>query len=142
MRASYVVAEHTALVTRAIDVALGLIAEDLDAGGVPLPRVDPAPWQPWEPSESVTLLAADGTGMGVWLDLGLSRAEGLAHLADQVQDWAGEELGRLGRPTNWPACAAHPTSHPLRPRVQDGRAVWACPVAPAVWVPIGGASRG
>jgi hypothetical protein len=124
--------------TRAIDAALDLIAHDLVAGGVPLPRVEPEAWQTWEPSESVKLFAADGTGMGVWLDLGLPEADALAHLADQVQEWAVEEMARLRRPTNWPACVAHPANHPLQAVVDGGRAVWVCPAGAEVSVPIGG----
>jgi hypothetical protein len=134
-------AQHTVLVTRAIDVALELVALDLVAGGVPLPRIERRKWQDWEPSESVWLFAADGSGMGVWLNLGLSDADGLAHLADQVQDWAVEELARLGRPSNWPVCAAHPVNHPMRPVVEQGRAAWACPAGGGASVPIGDVSR-
>lgn len=128
---------HTVLVTRAIDVALELIADDLVAGGVPLPGVEPRTWQTWDPSESVILLGGDGSGMGVWSNLGLPQAEGLAHLADQVQDWAVEELARVGRPTNWPVCPEHPANHPLQAIVADGRAVWACPRSGDVHAEIG-----
>jgi hypothetical protein len=83
------------------------------------------------------LFGADGSGMGVWLDLSKSHAERLAHLADQVQDWAVEELARLGRPTNWPACPAHPVIHPLKATVEDGHAVWSCPHGSAASSPIG-----
>jgi hypothetical protein len=125
-------------VSRAIDEALELISRDLSAGGVPLPRVEPTDWQACEPSESVMLFAADGTGMGVWLDLGASPAARFAHIADQVQDWAVEELARLGRPTNWPVCATHPVNHPLKATVEGGHAVWACPTGGAASSPIGG----
>jgi hypothetical protein len=124
-------------VTRAIDRALGLILDDLAAGGVPLPRVEPSTWQTWEPSESLVLFAADDSGMGVWLDPDLPDDQALAHLADQVQDWAVEELARVARPTNWPVCEAHPANHPRRAVVEDGRAVWACPVGVAGSLPIG-----
>lgn len=83
------------------------------------------------------LFAADQSGMGVWLNLGLPNDQALAHLADQVQEWAVEELARLGRPTNWPVCAAHPTNHRPLPVVEQGRAVWACPVGVAASLPIG-----
>ncbi len=123
--------EHTVPMTRAIDKALGRILDDLAAGGVPLPRVEPSTWQIWAPSESLELFAADHSGMGVWLDLRLPADQALAHLADQVQEWAVEELARLGRPTNWPVCEAHPANHPQRPVVEHGRAVWACPIGVA-----------
>jgi hypothetical protein len=124
-------------VARAIDEVLGLVFKDLAATGVPLPRVEPTSWQTWEPSESVALFAADGTGMGVWLDMTLSEDQALAHLADQVQEWVVEELARLGRPTNWPICVAHPANHPRQAVVEHGRAVWACPVGAADSRPIG-----
>ena len=126
---------------RAIDAALDLVIADLVAGGVPLPRVEATTWQDWDPSESVMLFAADDSGVGVWLDLGLPGAQGLAHLGDQVQDWAIAELARRGRPTNWPVCAAHPTTHPLSATVVDGQAVWACPAGGAAASPIGALSR-
>ena len=129
--------EDNGWVTRAIDEVLGLILKDLAATGLPLPRVEPTTWQTSEPSESVTLCAADGTGMGVWLDLTLSEALALAHLADQVQEWVVDELARIGRPTNWPICAAHPANHPRQAVVEHGRAVWACPVGAAGSSPIG-----
>lgn len=135
------VQEQTGAVTRAIDIALGLIAQDLVMAEVPLPRIELIAWLDLQPSESVMLFTPDGCGVGVWLDLRLPQADGLAHLADQVQDWAVEELARLGRPTNWPACAAHPASHPRQATVEGGRAVWACPVGGAVSSPIGEISR-
>jgi hypothetical protein len=125
-----------------IDVALDLIVHDLVAGGVPVPRVEHTAWQDWEPAESVMLFAADGSGQGVWLDLVLQQAEGLAHLADQVQDWAVEELAPRGRPTNWPVCPDHPDNHPLRAAVENNRAVRACPAGGTASSPIGGLLRG
>lgn len=127
--------------TRAIDEVLDLILDDLAAGGVPLPRVEPTTWQTWEPSESVMLFGADRGGTGVWLDLTLSDDQALAHLADQVQEWVVEELARIGRPTNWPICAAHPDNHPRQAVIEHGRAVWACPVG-ADSSPIGELSSG
>jgi hypothetical protein len=128
-------------VNREIDAAIDLISKDLMAGGVPLPRVEPKAWQNLEPSQSVMLFAADGSGMGVWLDLSQPHAERLAHLADQVQEWAVEELARLRRPTNWPVCPAHPVNHPLKANVESGQAVWACPHRNAASSPVGGLSR-
>lgn len=128
---------HTDPVTLAIDEALSLILRDLAAGDVPLPRIEQTTWQSWQPSESVVLYAADGSGMGVWLDLTLPDAQALAHLANQVQDWAIEELWSLGRDTNWPICAAHPATHPRQAVVDHGRAVWACPAGIADSSPVG-----
>ena len=51
----------------------------------------------------------------------------IASVADQVQEWAVEELCAVGRPTNWPPSPQHPHSHPLSAVVQEGQAVWSCP---------------
>jgi hypothetical protein len=51
----------------------------------------------------------------------------LADVADQIQEWAVEELWNQGRPATWPACPFHPGSHPLDPVVVAGTALWRCP---------------
>jgi len=124
--------------TGSIEATLRVIAQDFVAGGVRVPRIGPTSWQTYEPSESVMLFAEDGSGTGVWVDLDMQEAHRLAHLADQVQDWAVEELARLGRPTNWPICPAPPGTHPMEASVEDSRAVWACPAGDDVSLPIGG----
>lgn len=134
----FVSVDHTGRVKRSIDEMLDVIFRDLAAAGIPLPRVDPTPWQSWEPSESVMIFAPDGSGMGVWLDLTLTQQPALAQLADQVQEWVVEELPGLGRPTNWPVCPAHPANHPRQAVVEEGRAVWVCPAGGDGSTPIGG----
>jgi hypothetical protein len=51
----------------------------------------------------------------------------LAHIADQIQEWAVEELWNQGRPATWPECPIHPGSHPLEPVVVASAALWRCP---------------
>jgi hypothetical protein len=51
----------------------------------------------------------------------------IASVADQVQEWAVEELCRVHRPATWPECTWHPDSHPMAAEVRNGRAVWTCP---------------
>ena len=51
----------------------------------------------------------------------------LAQLADQVQEWAVEELWNRGRSATWPECPFHPNSHPLEPAAVAGAALWRCP---------------
>jgi hypothetical protein len=51
----------------------------------------------------------------------------LAHIADQIQEWAVEELWNQGRPATWPECPFHPGSHPLEPVVVASIALWRCP---------------
>jgi hypothetical protein len=35
-------------------------------------------------------------------------------MADQVQEWAIEELWGAGASTNWPCCPLHPDNHPMQ----------------------------
>lgn len=123
--------------TWGIEEALRLVLDDLRAAEGWAPVVDPTPWQPWQPSESVHLAAPDGTGAGAWLNLSLDPESGLAELADQVQDWVVEQLPGMHRPAVWPTCPAHPDSHPRQAVVEYGRAVWTCPRGAAVSTPIG-----
>ena len=74
----------------------------------------------------VMLLNQDGQGQGVQLR-GDGEPDELAQLADQVQEWAVEELWSRGRSTSWPECPFHPNSHPLEPAVVAGAASWRCP---------------
>ncbi len=103
---------------------------DLDGYGV-LPAVDDRPWQDWPdgPTASVLLRAPDGSGMGVFIHLDQPRARQVAHLADQVQEWAVEELCRVGLPTVWPHCPDHPDRHPMAAAVEAEEAVWLCPAS-------------
>jgi hypothetical protein len=74
----------------------------------------------------VMLRNQDGQGQGVQLR-GEGEPDELARLADQVQEWAVEELWNRGRSTSWPECPFHPNSHPLKPAVVAGAAWWRCP---------------
>jgi hypothetical protein len=63
--------------------------------------------------------------------------EQIAWVADQVQEWAVEELWTAGQPTNWPPCPEHPGTHPLAPAVHGGAAEWMCPKSERVVSEIG-----
>ncbi|WP_296601912.1 hypothetical protein [Nocardioides sp.] len=115
--------------------ALDRILHDLT--DIPAPRVEPSDWQDWPGAESACLWAPDGSGTGVWLDTALPPAEQVVHLADQVQEWAVEELCAARRPTNWPRCPEHPDNHPMTPVVVDSRATWCCPRSGRAVVEIG-----
>lgn len=124
---------------------LAPILRDLDAGHVPEPRVgkpeiDPRFFSPGEPG--VMLYDSAGYGQGIRLLEDAPRPEQLAHLADQVQEWAVEALWAEGASAVWPQCPHHPDSHPLRPNVVDeytpsATAVWCCPKTGQVVAPIG-----
>lgn len=63
-------------------------------------------------------------------------SERVASMADQVQEWAIEELWGQAS-TNWPACPQHPNSHPLKATTLGGSAVWVCPADGALISKIG-----
>jgi hypothetical protein len=74
----------------------------------------------------VMFLNKDGHGQGILVPDG-DRPRRLAQVADQVQEWAVEELWNQGRPATWPECPFHPGSHPLEPAVMADAALWRCP---------------
>lgn len=122
--------------------ALAPVLRDLDAGHVPEPRIgDPKPdFYPGSPS--LTLIGPDATAWAIRLQADAPRAEQLAHLADQVQEWAIELLWALGKPVVWPECPDHPDSHPLETKIVDeytpaATAVWSCPQSGHVVAEIG-----
>lgn len=120
---------------------LAPLLRDLEAAGVPEPRLGDAEPGFAEPP-GVLLYAPGGSGRGVRLLADAPRPEQLAHLADEVQEWAVEALWSIGRPAVWPHCPEHPGSHPLRPQVADqytdsARAVWCCPRSGRVVAAIG-----
>lgn len=109
---------------------LAPLLRDLEAGRVPSPRVEASDWNPGNPG--AMLYGEDGRGWGISLRADAPPAEQLAHLADQVQEWAVEDLWSAGRSAVWPSCPDHPDSHPLQPQVADeftpdAAAVWRCP---------------
>jgi hypothetical protein len=120
-------APQTDAMTEHLYRALNAVFRDLDPTGCPAPNVEPRAWQHWPSAESAMLRAEDGSGQGVWTDTAVSEADQLAMVAEQVQDWAVEELCRRRLPTNWPQCPQHPDNHPLNAAVRDGAAVWECP---------------
>lgn len=80
----------------------------------------------------------DGSGTGVWVLVEETLAEGVARVADQVQDLVVESLPARGLPAVWPECPDHPDRHPLQARCVDGAAVWVCPREGRVVARIGG----
>lgn len=108
---------------------------DLRGAGIPPPRVEDIDFDK-NPERAAAILrgpAGDGTGVSVSRSGPLQ--ERVAELADQVQEWAIEEL--WGHSSNWPQCPKHPSSHPMRANTRNGAAVWVCPADQAVAVVIG-----
>lgn len=112
----------------ALSEALAPVLDDLRNCGGPVPDVrdEQSPFQ-FPGRVTAILWAADGSGQGVFAMAEEPLAQRIASVADQVQEWAVEELCRTHRPATWPECPWHRNSHPLAAVVRDGQAVWTCP---------------
>ncbi|HEY3556684.1 MAG TPA: hypothetical protein VGL05_04455 [Kribbella sp.] len=110
-----------------LHTALSLLVRDLrSTGGISLRVLDePAIEDP--AYESVWMLSDDDCRTGLLAPRDLPQPERVVHVADQVQDFVHEELGRLGLPATWPECPEHPASHPLTPALPAGIPSWQCP---------------
>ncbi len=112
-----------------LDRALQPVLRDLRAGGPQPPRIGDQDWAGQEGVASACLSSADGPGgTGVSVVLGAPFPEQLAHVADQVHDWAVEELWGTAS-TSWPPCPEHPDRHPLVVRRAGDGVTWACPTS-------------
>lgn len=81
------------------------------------------------------------TGEGISVRLDSSAAEQVAQLAEQIQNWAADQLHDSGHTSQWPACPRHRDApHRLQPEVRDGVAVWTCPQTGELIWPIGQAA--
>jgi hypothetical protein len=121
----------------ALAEALTPVVRDLENSGSVVPAVRDEQWAGVEGQVTAMLYSPGGWGQGVWAMTSEALPERIAAVADQVQEWAVEELCSIGRPTNWPQCPEHPGAHPLAPVVSDGRAVWTCPKTGDVVAEIG-----
>ena len=111
----------------ALAEALTPVLRDLERSGSVIPEVCDDQWGGIEGQATAGLRSPDGSGQGVSVMTGEPLPQRIASVADQVQEWAVEELCSAGRPTNWPQCPDHRSSHPMSAVVQGGRAVWTCP---------------
>lgn len=102
------------------------VLRDLRGAALSPARIEDHGWTGDKDWPSVTVWSADGSGVGVSVWRYAAEAERVVSVAEQVQEWAFEELwGRA--PTNWPRCPSHPDNHPLAPAADGGHAVWLCP---------------
>jgi hypothetical protein len=119
--------------------ALAPVLRDLRSTGIAEPRIEDTDWADDPGYPSVMLWSPAGNGMGLQVERAAPEAERVGSVADQVQEWAIEELwGRA--PTNWPRCPHHPDAHPLRVSTSHAVAVWVCPVDDIPVSQIGGLS--
>jgi hypothetical protein len=118
--------------------ALAPVLRDLERTGPAVPAtVRDGDWSGVDGQLTGTVSGPSGSRWGVYVMAGEPAPEQIASVADQVQEWAVEELWTIGLPTNWPPCPEHPHTHPLAAVVRDGDAVWMCPATEAVVSEIG-----
>jgi hypothetical protein len=123
-------------VDEVLQQAMEPVLRDLRGAGVAPPRIEDDDWTGDTDSASAMLRSPDGSGRGVYVSRLAPGFERVAAMADQVQEWAIEELWGQA-PTNWPPCPPHPDSHPMSAAARGGAAVWECPVDETVIAPIG-----
>ena len=111
----------------ALSEALALVMRDLAASRAVLLEVRDVQWSDFPGHDTAMLHSRDGSGQGISVMAGDAFPEQVASVADQMQEWAVEELWARHRPATWPECPDHPNAHPLSPRVRNRRAVWVCP---------------
>jgi hypothetical protein len=97
-------------------------------------------WSDFEGQETAVISGRHG-GQGIFVLAGERADAQVVALADQIQEWAVEQLWSEGKRATWPECPSHPDSHPLEPVVHDGSAVWRCPVSLAVVSVVGSLTK-
>jgi hypothetical protein len=127
---------HAGVVDEVLREAMAPVLRDLRGAGIAEPRVEDDDWTGDPDSASVMLWSPDGSGTGVYVSRSAPAFERVAAMADQVQEWAIEELSGKA-PTNWPRCPNHPSGHPMKPSTRDRAAVWVCPSDGTPFSPVG-----
>ena len=84
-----------------------------------------------------SLQSTSGEDVTIGLSSADDPARQLVDVTSQVQDWIVEELWSQRQASTWPECPEHPQSHPLKPTLKGGVAVWTCPVSGSVVAEIG-----
>lgn len=119
-----------------LQVALAPVLADL-TGATPLsPEFRDDHW-PGMQGVAATMIFFGGSGTGISINVGSTRAQQVSSLADQIQEAAVEALWGNGQSPVWPECPEHPDSHPLRPIERSGIAIWVCPSSQDEIGPIG-----
>ena len=109
-----------------LSAALLPVFTDLRSTGAPVPEIAYEDWMADPTQASAMLRSPDGSATGLRMSLAGTESDRIAEVADQVQEWAIEELWGDAN-TNWPQCPQHPNSHPLSPLSDQRVASWVCP---------------
>jgi hypothetical protein len=107
--------------------ALDPILRDLRAAAVVSERIEDSDWTGDPDRPAAMLWGVDGGGRGIAVARSETDVERIASMADQVQEWAIEELWGVGASTNWPCCPLHPDSHPMQAVARSDGTWWTCP---------------
>ena len=95
------------------------------------PRIEESDWaKEWDEEldrASAMLRGRYGFRMGIAVARWWPDADQIVCVAEQVQEWAIEELWRNGASTSWPECPHHPAAHPMDPALISDEAWWVCP---------------
>lgn len=122
-----------------LTAALEPVLRGLAAKCAPRPRIRRSDWQ-LDGQPAAMMWGPDGTGMGLSVVCGDPAPTRIARAAEQVKEWAIEEIwGTAG--TNWPPCPWHPTTHSMAPVERAGEAVWTCPADDLIVALIGSLGR-
>jgi hypothetical protein len=104
-------------------------------------RIEDSDWTADPDRPAAMLWGVDGGGRGIAVVRSETDAERIASLADQVQEWAIEELWGAGGSANWPGCPLHPDSHPMQAVARSDGAWWTCPAGRTAIALIGALQR-
>jgi hypothetical protein len=111
--------------------AIAPLLRDLAATGIGPPDIRPEAHHDGElPGVRAWIREPSGRGgSGIEILTDLPPGEQVARLAEQIQEWAADQLHDAGLPPQWPQCPEHPSPerHALSPEVRDGNAIWVCP---------------
>ncbi|MBC3760985.1 hypothetical protein ACUN7V_02900 [Quadrisphaera oryzae] len=117
----------------AVKALVTLAAADGVAAELQMPATRDRGWPASWSLPSAWLYVAGGGGVGLhrYDDDAESEAQEAFRIADTAQEALLESMPAVGRPTNWPPCPAHPTTHPLALAAgddDDPRPRWTCPL--------------
>ena len=109
-----------------LQIALAPVLADLTSATPFTPEFRDDEWSGLQ-GVAATMIFFGGSGTGISINVGSTRAQQVTSLADQIQEAAVEALWGSGHSPVWPECPEHPDTHPLRPVESNDTAVWVCP---------------
>ena len=116
-------AEESAILRETV----GPLLRDLEAAGLRLPDIREEVRYGCDPAQVCAWIEeVDGGGSGIVILKELPAPERVALLAEQIQNWAADQLHDASLYPEWPVCPIHPAAGRAHPEVRDAAAVWVC----------------